>query len=146
MAMENPPFWSCISYWKWWFSNVMLVFSGVIQILRHVLPALRFVSVFFIHPFLGVWINHYGNSEGSFFPQQLVMFCPCQEGLVGVYPWGAKLTNRLNKRFYTPENAGCVSPAFSTNHRWSVVCPAPQQLGFSAGKSWLDGIEEKFFL
>ena len=29
MAMENPPFERCISYWTWGFSNVMLVFRGV---------------------------------------------------------------------------------------------------------------------
>ena len=28
MAIENTPFEDVFSYWKWWFSNVMLVFRG----------------------------------------------------------------------------------------------------------------------
>ena len=31
MTMENPPFEGVFSHWKWWFSNVMLVFRGVNQ-------------------------------------------------------------------------------------------------------------------
>ena len=34
--------WRCISYWKWRFSNVMLVFRGVIYFLRFISNASKF--------------------------------------------------------------------------------------------------------